>query len=208
MRKSNNRNQHIVLVLSIILLSILSKSWRDLPKYYKNMIYVGSFNIIYYLLCRRHLVWEFIPNGINWLGIRLVHILIATPLMVLIFLSNMPRTLWRQLFHLIRWAVIASLVEYVAHKKRLILYAHGWNIFWSGTVYLLMFLYSHLFTKRPFITIILSLSSTLFFIIRFSVPFKRKHLSKYFGFGVDLYYHTFLEDLFNKRWTNWYPKLR
>ena len=164
MRKRNNTIHHIVIVLSIILLSNLNKSWRDFPKYYKNMIYVSSFNILYYLLCRRHLVWEFIPNGINWLVIRLVHILVVTPLLVLIFLSNMPRTLSMQFFHLIRWVISASLVEYFVHKKKLILYAHGWDILWSSSLYLLMFLYSHLFTKRPYITIILSLGSTLFFI--------------------------------------------
>jgi hypothetical protein len=209
MRKSNNGIQHIVLVLSIILLSILSRSWRDFPKYYKNMIYVSSFNILYYFLCRRHLVWEFIPNGINWLVIRLAHIIIVTPLLVLIFLSNMPRTLWMQFVHLIRWVITASLVEYLVHKKKLMLYAHGWNIFWSSSLYLMMFLYSHLYTKRPFITLIISLCSTLFFTLKFKVPFKRKHLSKYFGLLVDIYYHTFMEDLFSKmRGIYKYLKLR
>lgn len=56
-KKQKVRNRHIVLILSVILVSIFSNSWREVPKYYKNMVYVSSFNAIYYLLCRRHLVW-------------------------------------------------------------------------------------------------------------------------------------------------------
>ena len=197
--KRKYRNQHILLILNIILLGVFSHSIRDLPKHYKSLVYVSSFNTIYYLLCRRHLVWEFIPNGVHWLMIRLVHVFIVTPLITLIFLSKMPSELFRQIIYLIRWVIIASVIEYLAHKKNLILYAHGWNIFWSSLLYVKMFVYSYLFNKRPFVTLFLSLCSTIFFALKFKVPFKMKHYSKYFEPLVDVYYHTFLEDLFSNK---------
>lgn len=198
-RNQKIRNRHIVLVLSIILMTILSNSWRDFPKYYKNMVYVSSFNAIYYLLCRRHLVWEFIPSGVNWWFIRIVHTIVISPLLVLVFLSKMPNTLFKQVIYYIRWIIISSFVEYLSHKKHLILYAHGWNVLWSGLLYVKMFMYSHLFTKRPIISLFLSLFSTVFFIFKFDVPLRLKHFSRYFEPLVDLYYHTFLGDLFAKK---------
>lgn len=197
-KKEKFRVMHIILVLSIIVLTILSKSWRDIPKYLKNMVFVSSFNGLYYLLCRRHLVWEFIPNGINWFLIRVAHSMIVTPLLVLVFLSTMPRTLFKKIFHFIRWIIMSSAIEHLIHKKRLILYGHGWNIFWSGVLYLLMFMFSHLFTKRSILALFLSLYSTIFFIFKFKVPLRIKHFSRYFEPLVDLYYHTFLADLFGK----------
>lgn len=185
------RNRHIFLVIIVILLTISSNSFREIPKYYKNMVYVSSFNAIYYFLCRRHLVWEFIPStGIHWLLLRVVHTMIVTPLLVLVFLSNMPNTLFRQFIHFIHWVTISSAVEYLIHKKHLILYAHSWNVFWSGVLYFKMFLYSHLFTKRPILTLFLSLCSTVYFIFKFNVPLKMNHFSRYFEPLLDLYYHS------------------
>ena len=198
-KKQKVRNRHIVLILSVILVSIFSNSWREVPKYYKNMVYVSSFNAIYYLLCRRHLVWEFIPYRVNWFFLRTVHTLIITPLLVLVFLSKMPNTLFKQFIHFIRWTIISTVVEYLIHKKHLILYAHGWNVLWSGLLYVKMFVYSHLFTKRPIPTLFLSLCSTVFFIFKFNVPLKIKRSSRYFEPLVDLYYHTSLKDLFTRK---------
>ena len=198
-KKRKIRNRHIVLILIVILVTISSGSWRGIPKYYKNMVYVSSFNAIYYLICRRHLVWDFIPNGIDWWVIRVIHTIIVTPLLVLVFLTKMPNTLFKQFIYYIRWIIISFVVEYLIHKKHLILYAHGWNVLWSGLLYVKMFLYSHLFTKRPILTLVLSLCSSVFFIFKFNVPLKVKHFSRYFEPLVDLYYHTILVDLFTKK---------
>jgi hypothetical protein len=197
--KRNNRNQHIILVVIVILMSIYTNSIRDIPKHYKSLLFVSFFNSIYYLLCRRHLVWEFIPNGINWLVIRMVHILIVTPLIVVMFLSTMPHTFWMQIIHLLRSVLIATIVEYIAHKKQLILYAHGWNILWSALLYLMMYAYSYLFIRQPLTSLVLSLFSTAFYVLKFKVPLQIKHYSKYVEPLADVYYHTFFEDLFNNK---------
>jgi hypothetical protein len=197
--KRKNRNQHFVLVMGIILISILGNNLRDVPKYYKNMLYVSSFNTIYYFLCRRHLVWEFIPSGINWWVIRLVHIFIVTPILILMFLSKMPSELIKQLEYILKWITISTVVEYFAQKRKLILYAHGWNIFWSSLLYFMMYTYSYLYSRRPSLTLVLSMCSTVFYVIKFKVPLRLKHYSRYFEPLIDVYYHTFLEDFISKK---------
>lgn len=199
-KNRKGRNTHIFLVLIVLLLTLSSNSWREIPKYYKNMIYVSSFNGLYYLLCRRHLVWEFIPDtGVPWMLLRFVHTLLVSPLLVLVFLSKMPNTLLKQMMYFIQCVTICTAVEYFIHKKKLLQYSHSWNIFWSGILYFKMFLYSHLFTKRPAFTLSLSFCTTVFLIIIFNVPIRRKHVSRHFEPLLDLYYHTLLEDFFNDK---------
>ena len=191
------RQKHIILILSIIFVNLLGKTWRNFPKYYKSLTYVSIVNSLYYFLCKRHLVWEFIPLGIDWKFLRTVHTIIVTPLIVLLFLSNFPKTFLKQMIYIIKWVLGAILVEFVVHKLKLIQYKHGWNIFWSALLYLKMFVYSHLFTKKPLMTWFLSLCSCTFFIIKFKVPIKKKHVfSRNFGTWVDYFYHSPLEDLF------------
>jgi hypothetical protein len=197
-KKQKNNIHHFLLVLGIVLVSIFSNSYRAIPKYYKNMAYVSSFNILYYILCRRHLVWEFIPSGANWNVIRVVYMVIVTPLLTLNFLSKLPQELSKQGLYLIKWVLTASFVEYLAHKNKLILYGHGWSVFWSGFLYLIMFVYSYIFTIYPKKIVLLSLCTTVFFVYKFRVPFRKKHYSKYFEPLVDLRYHTFLEDVFSQ----------
>ena len=199
MNRKNNRRQHALLIIGIILLSIFNHSIRDIPKYYKNMLYVSSINIVYYFIFRRHLIWEFVPIGIHWSLIRLAHVLIVSPFLTLMFLSTLPRDLFKKIIHLIKFVLISSIIEFVAYKKNLILFAHGWNIFWSGLIYLKMFVYSYLFGKRPLFTLALSLCSTIFFVYIFRAPLGTKHFSKYFEPAVDLYYHSFLERVFGNK---------
>lgn len=187
--------KHIILILSIIWLS--RNSWSDIPKYYKSLFYASSFNALYYLLCRRHLVWEFTPIGIGWRFIRFVHVIIITPLLVLTFLSKFPNSLFKQVIYTVKWVLTASAVEYFLNKQNLIIYAHGWNIFWTGLMYIMMFMSSLLFIKRPLITLFLSFCTTVFFTIKFKVPMRLKHVSSKFDRFVDIYYHTFLEDIFS-----------
>ncbi len=192
-KQKNIRTKHIILILSVILFSY--NSWRDLSKYYKSLIYISSFNTLYYLLCRRHLVWEFTPIGISWRIIRFVHIVVISPLLVLTFLSKFPNSLFKQVIYIVKWVLTASVVEYYANKHKLIMYKHGWNTFWTGLIYAKMFLYGYLFIKKPLHTLLLSFCSTIFFVQKFKVPMRQKHVSSKFERFVDMYYHTNLEDI-------------
>ncbi|MBM7571481.1 hypothetical protein JOC48_001977 [Aquibacillus albus] len=135
--------------------------------------------------------------GFNWKLLRAAHVIIVTPLLVLLFLSKYPKSLLERIAHIIKWVLGASSVEYVVHKQKMIQYKHGWNIFWSSLIYLMMFVYSSLFTKRPLLTCFLTVCSIVFFISKFKLPIKSKHpFSRRIDMLVDSFYHSFLEDIF------------
>lgn len=199
--KKKYRQKHIILIVSILFLTITKVSRRDVSKYYKNMIFVGFFNTMYYRICKRHLLWEFTPIGINKMVLRFIHMLLVTPLMVVSFLSEIPKTLLKKWIYFAQWILLSTFVEYVVHKNKLIYYAHGWNLLWSGLMYAKMYVYSFLFTKQPVKTLLLSLCSTLYFMKKFHVPLKKKHYSKYIHPKAVFYFHSFvkeLEDSFRK----------
>ena len=126
---------HFIIILSTILISL--NSWRDIPKYCKNLIYTTIFSGLYYLLCRRHLVWEFNPGSFQCRLIRFIYAVIVTPLLTLLFLSKFPNTLMSQIVYFIKWVLFVTIMEHFAHKQKLIRYAHGWSIYWSGVIYAL-----------------------------------------------------------------------
>ncbi len=190
------RIKHIFMILGILMLS--RSSWQQIPKYYKSMISVSSFNCLYYVLCKRHLLWEFAPTGFSLGFVRFIHIVLITPLLVLTFLAKFPDSPVRQIGYTLNWIVMGCAVEYFAYKQKLIYYSHGWNIFWSGLMYGLMFIHGYLMTKKPLFTVLMSLCSTVLFAIKFKVPMRRKHISRKFDWLFNIYYHTFLIGLFNR----------
>ncbi len=190
------KQKQILLILCIVLLNICKGTWRELPKYSKSLAYASLVNTIYYYLCRRHLLWEFIPIGINWNILRVFHVIIVTPLLVLLFLSDFPKGLIKQIKHLATYVLMSSIGEYFLNQKKFIQYKHGWNIFWSSIIYVKMYLYSFLIIKRPLLTSVLTSFSIIYFIRKFNIPINKKHkFSRRFDRLVDYFYHSFLEDI-------------
>lgn len=144
--------------------------------YYKNLVFVTVINAFYYYLCKRHLVWEFRSGGFSWRWLRIYHTFVVTPLLILLFLSKLPNTLSKQIVYIINWVIGSFAVEYGLHKLKMINFKYGWNVFWSGLLYLKMYTFSHLFTTRPILASILSLASIIFFIAKFRVPLTKRHL--------------------------------
>ncbi|OLO27038.1 hypothetical protein BTR23_21120 [Alkalihalophilus pseudofirmus] len=178
------KQKQILILIPILLLTLSGRTWKNFPKYYKSLAYVSFFNSFYYYLCKRYLLWEFPPEGFHWRLLRSMHIFFITPMLVLAFLSKFPESLPRQLTYLIKWTVGSTMVEHFAVKENVIIFKHGWNIFWSGLIYLLMYSFSYLLTKKPFVTWFLSFYSLIFFLTFFKVPFNRLLLKGPFFFLV------------------------
>jgi hypothetical protein len=168
------KEKQIIIMLIILLLNITGRTWREFSKYYLSLAYASFFNAFYYYLCKRCLLWEFPPQGIPWRILRGVHIFLVVPLLVLACLSKFPNSLSKQIVHLIKWIVASCFVELFAVKNNLITFKHGWNILWSGLIYLTMYGFSYLHTKKPLLTWLLSFCSVIFFIVKFKIPLEKR----------------------------------
>ncbi|OIJ19432.1 hypothetical protein BKP45_13380 [Anaerobacillus alkalidiazotrophicus] len=205
------RKKQISIILFIVLMNFLFKTWKVVPKYYKSLIFVSFWNSFYYYLCKRHLVFEYTNKGINWKLLRGLHIFIATPLLVLLFLCKLPKTLSKQIVYILKWGIGSFFIELFLLKQKLIKFKYGWNIYWSGLIYFKMYTYSYLFNKRPFLTWVLSIFSLLFYIFKFNVPLTKRLLKGPFLFflpksikypinfktRLNSYYYETVKDLLN-----------
>lgn len=170
------KQKQTALIVIIVFLNIVNKTWKDLAKYYKNLVFVIIINAFYYYLCKRHLVWEFRPGSLSWRWLRVYHTFVVTPLLILLYLSKLPSTLSKQIVYITNWVIGSFVAEYGLHKLKMIKFKYGWNVIWSGILYLKMYTYSHIFTSRPVTASILSLVSIIFLIFKFRVPITKRHL--------------------------------
>ena len=169
--KHSQKHKHIVLITLLTLLALIKKSWRNFPKFYRNIGFISFLNAFYYYLCKRHLVWEFNHKGMNWRFLRGLHLFYVSPLLVLMFLSNFPNgSLGKKIIYFCESVVISMALEVYMVRERILRFKHGWNFYWSTLIYIKIYFYSLLFTKRPLLTTILSVLSMIFFIIVFKVP--------------------------------------
>ena len=86
------------------------------------------FNVFYYFLVGNKLMWELQSSIINRKTLKIIHTCIINPLLILLYLSNLPNTLVKQFIYVVRWITISTIVEGLFYKKGKIAFYRGWNI--------------------------------------------------------------------------------
>ena len=170
---------HILLLTWLFQENTKNKTWKQLPKYYPNILYVSMFNWFYYFLVGNKLLWELQSSIINRKTLKIIHICIINPLLILFYLSNLPDTFVKQFIYVVRWIIISTMVERLFYKEGKIAFYRGWNIGWSMVIYIKMYIFCLLFNKKPILTLILSIIDTICFLLKFKIPV-RKNLRKQF----------------------------
>ncbi|MCT8137215.1 hypothetical protein H1D32_05345 [Anaerobacillus sp. CMMVII] len=106
----------------------------------------------------------------------MIHIFLASPLVILLYLSKYPRDLKNQLQYNIWWIGLAMLFEVIAVKKQVLFFRRGWNFGWSFLLYIKMFIYSYFFKERKGLILFLSVLTTVVALKIFQVPLRRELL--------------------------------
>ncbi len=170
--------KQLMLVVFILLVSINKDIWKNIKTYYRSLGYVMFVNALYYYLCKRYLLWEFTPRGLGWRTLRALHIFIITPLIVLLNLSTFPATFGKQIIHILKLVLVSTCIESIVVKEKMLKFKHGWSLYWSALIYIKMYVFSYIHTKKPRLTWFLTYCSLLFFIIKFRIPLKSKRFTK------------------------------
>ena len=170
---------HILLLAWLFQENTKNKTWKQFPKHYPNILYVALFNWLYYFLVGNKLLWELQSSIINRKTLKIIHICIINPLLILFYLSNLPNTFVKQFIYVVRWITISTMVEGLFYKEGKIAFYRGWNIGWSMVIYIKMYIFCLLFNKKPILTLILSIIDTICFLLKFKIPV-RKNMRKQF----------------------------
>lgn len=179
---------HMLSGLALLLLNVKYKTWRQLSVTWPGVVYVVLFDGFFYILCKdmHPLPWVFNSKFMKPKTLRYYHLFFIMPLLLLLFLAKRPQSLSRKITYILNWAIVSSLIEIIGHKLNAISFYHGWRIRWSVLLYIKMYTFSQLILVKPWLTIIMSLLSTGFFVKKFNVPFsllkyKRLTISNYFN---------------------------
>lgn len=164
---------HFILASFLLVQNIKRKTWRYVSKYRLCIFYVSFFNLIYYILCKNFLMWDFKSKIFQPKIMRALHILVINPLLILLYLSDVPTSLHKKVIYISKWVVISTLIEWTGKKIfKMIVFDHGWHIGWSMCIYIKMYILSLLMTKRPLLTWMISMICTVYFLSIFKVPVK------------------------------------
>ena len=162
---------HLILLLAIFLVSIKHQTLKNLHKHLGSILYVCSFNLLYYILCKDYILWDFKPKKVNSIVIRIIHLLFIMPLIVLLYLEHIPSKKGDQFIYIVKWVTSSAVIEYIGQKVfKMIYFDNGWHMGWSICIYAKMYLFSILFKKYPLSILTTSFGFTAYLLYKFKVP--------------------------------------
>ncbi|WP_416149006.1 hypothetical protein ACM26V_22510 [Salipaludibacillus sp. HK11] len=163
---------HILSGLALIMLNTYYKTWRRIRDVWPGIVYVVFFNGLFYVLTKNMnpSPWVFNSKQMSPKTLKVYHLLVIMPLLLLLFLSNSPRSLSKQISYILKWTVGSSLIEAIGNKLHAISFFRKWTIGWSALIYVSMYTFSLLILVKPVLTMSLSIMSTFFFVKQFNVP--------------------------------------
>ncbi|GAE33202.1 hypothetical protein JCM9157_191 [Halalkalibacter akibai JCM 9157] len=166
--------RHIILSTFLVCLNFRQETWRLLPKFLQALLYIAFINSSYYYFFKRRILWEFQSHILNLKGLRIIHIFFITPLLFLLCMKNLPQeNVKLQMIHIIKWAFKCAFCEFLGLKTKMIFFKNGWSIFWSWLIYIFLFTFGYIYTKRPLLIWKLSAPTLLFFLYKFKAPLYR-----------------------------------
>ncbi|RXI98688.1 hypothetical protein DS745_20465 [Anaerobacillus alkaliphilus] len=164
---------NVLIVIVLIVLNIQARSFKQILVHFPSMAYASTFNALYYYLCKHFLVWDFKSKYLSTRILRVLHIFIATPLLVLLYLTKFPSTSRQQIQYVINWVIASMFFEVVANKTGTLYFNRGWNFGWSLLLYIKMYLYSYFFRRYPVLVLLMSIVTTISALAIFKVPIRK-----------------------------------
>ena len=145
------------------------KNWR---KFYPTILYLIINNLLYiFFVKEKYSLWKLQPDFLlNDSFSVLVQTFIIFPCIVILFLSNLPKTHKNQIIHLLISAVILVGIETIMYFTGKITYHNGWNYGWSVAFNFLWVIMLRYHYFKPIPAWVVSFLFTAFFIIYFHVP--------------------------------------
>ncbi|MDF2986492.1 MAG: hypothetical protein K0R50_2002 [Eubacterium sp.] len=159
---------NIAVLLLIILSSWRWGDWKNWQKYHPTMLLAIIGNLLYNVVYCDHYLWRILPGILqSFILTEMLYTFIILPLTAMMFLSNYPDSLGKQVFHILKYIFVYSLIEYIYYLYGMIFYQFGWNFWWSVGWNFMMFSIWSLHYKKPIKAYIISLIIFTFIIILF-----------------------------------------
>jgi len=144
--------------------------WRNWRLYYPTILYYIVGDLLYGLLLYNYPLWERDSPLLKTTFSDILMTFVAYPAVILIYLSNFPKGLKKQIFYVLLQVVIYTSIEYVALLLGYFSYHNGWTIWWSLILNCEMYPMLWLHYKKPLWAMVGLLVCTMIGMIYFKVP--------------------------------------
>ncbi len=170
---------HIFITIWAVAAAWRWADWSRFREFHATMIYMPAMDLLYFYFTNDYPLWTVQSHlGLPYTGIALLYTFIVFPCTVILFLSNYPDTVRKQILHVGKWVMIYVGIEWIWLLLRFIKYDNGWSLGWSFLFVIVMFPMLLLHYKRPFPAYIASLIIIIFLIYWFDVPWDSLHVNK------------------------------
>lgn len=133
--------------------------WHQWRKYYPTVLFSIVGDLLYEVICYDYQLWALEANGLpnKTLAILLLS-LVGMPASVFIYLSTFPKTgsLIRKALHILLFTLIFAILEWISIRYGAITYHHGWNLYWSISFDVAMFIILRIHYRNPLFAWMLS----------------------------------------------------
>ncbi|KMM39311.1 CBO0543 family protein [Guptibacillus hwajinpoensis] len=163
----------IIVTILFILAAWRYGDWRNWEKYYPTMLYMIVNAVLFNVITYEYPTWEWEDfSGVfsNHTLLDMWIIFTQFPAVVLLYLSNYPKTVGGKIIRLLVWVGIFSGLEVSVLLVHYIHYHNEWSLLWSILFNFVTFTMIGLHHRNPLLTWVLSFAFILFLCIIFQVP--------------------------------------
>lgn len=140
----------VLVILGLIHICLCLKwgDWKNWRLYYPTILFYIIVDFNHMLLLTEKELWVIHGFCNDTIADYFISFIIA-PCVIILFLSNYPKRIIKQVFYIGVYVFIYSAIDYIAYFYKTIAYHNGWNIKWTIMLYISAFILLRLHYKRP-----------------------------------------------------------
>jgi hypothetical protein len=164
---------HLTITAFIILIVYHRGVWKDWKQYHPTMLFFGLMELVYNCIVKEnnYFLWKITPDIFcTRIPLLCLYSFIIFPLTALLFLSNLPQKISKQILHIAKWCCIYILFEGIVSIFNRIDYFNGWSLLHSFIFDIILFCGLILHHKKPLIAYIIFILTTFIGIWAYNIP--------------------------------------
>ncbi|MFC5447311.1 CBO0543 family protein [Paenibacillus aestuarii] len=157
--------------LAFLAAQLMSRAMKSWKAYYDTVLFVTCMNLLYNLLCKNYLVWQYHPDLLlNHKTTDLLNSFVLLPAATMLYLHFFPSTKWNKFVYYLGWIALFAVIELIWVTYGRITYQYGWTFVWSIVFYFCMFYVIAIHSAHRIWALLISLLFICLLLIKFKVP--------------------------------------
>jgi len=167
---SRSIDYHIIVCTLSIIAAWKWGDWRNWRLYYPTILYLIISDLIYRIITYNYPLWTYESPLLKTQLSGLLIDFTFFPATVLLFVPYFTNSLWQMFNYTVAWVAIYTIWEGIAHHLSYLSYHHGWSIYWSIIVDIILFPSLYIHFRRPIAAWLIYFITAIAIITIFRIP--------------------------------------